>query len=510
MKNNLLLLSLVLTLASCQKENMNLTEPEPTQLKTPAEIDAFIFGKLKEKNKFEWSSAPIDIVWSALQQKDGIVSIGYRIADMQEVEEHLHEIDIDSDEWESAKNLILDLVWQEELKNNSGLKKEQLIAYEEYVLPVLNIRITSRETLRKLLTHPLVRYAEPMAYEPAQPVENNIVQSSSGCGSNTPNFGLQATLDYSVQTPGCKASWNHPYHNIGSAWARSSGSGIKIFIIDTGTSPDQDNLGSSFNQGSSTGRTIEKIVTLPRETLLGIPVGSAETPADGCGHGTAMAGACLAPRGNDGNAAGVAYNANLVACRAAADVYLDESREIKGVADAFVNAGNRSDVRIISMSMGRVGSVSQISDAVKYAYKKGKLIFCAGGTSTSATSWTGVVFPASMTEVNAVTGVKTDLINRCASCHEGSQIDFTVVMEKSGGGTSSPLTLAMFGNVPGNVGGSSVATATTAGMAAMVWSKYPSWSASQVLNRLISSSSNYPTKSSTKGWGRIDAMKATQ
>jgi subtilisin family serine protease len=115
-----------------------------------------------------------------------------------------------------------------------------------------------------------------------------------------------------------------------------------------------------------------------------------------------------------------------------------------------------------------------------------------------------------MTEVNAVTGVKTDLINRCASCHEGSQIDFTVVMEKSGGGTSSPLTLAMFGNVPGNVGGSSVATATTAGMAAMVWSKYPSWSASQVLNRLISSSSNYPTKSSTKGWGRIDAMKATQ
>lgn len=509
MKKILFSAFLLTIIASCNKESVVADIQEPLQLKTPAEIDAFIFKQLKETDKFEWSSAPFDIRWSALQQKDQILSLGYRISSMKDVEEHLHEIDIQATEWMAVKKELLDLIYREELKTEPTLKKEQLISFEENVLPVMNVRIKNPETLRKLLAHPLVRYAEPMAYEPAPVSVDNAVSSSSGCGSNVPNYGLQATLDYTTQLPDCKASWNYPYHNITGAWARSTGSGIKVFIIDTGTSPDQDNLGSSFNQGSSSGRTVEKIVTLPQATLLGIPTGSPETPEDGCGHGTAMAGACLAPRGTDGNAVGVAYNTSLVACRAAADVYLDESREIKGVADAFINAANRTDVKIISMSMGRVGSVTQISDAIKYAYKKGKLIFCAGGTSTSATSWTGVVFPASMSEVNAVTGIKTDLISRCSSCHEGSQIDFTVVMEKTGGGTSSPITLAMYSDVPGNVGGSSVATATTAGMAALVWSKYPAWTRDQVLNRLISSSSNYPTKSTSKGWGRIDALKAT-
>ena len=37
---------------------------------------------------------------------------------------------------------------------------------------------------------------------------------------------------------------------------------------------------------------------------------------------------------------------------------------------------------------------------------KGKLIFCAGGTSTSFTTFVGVIFPAWMSETVAVTGLK--------------------------------------------------------------------------------------------------------
>ena len=110
--------------------------------------------------------------------------------------------------------------------------------------------------------------------------------------------------------------------------------------------------------------------------------------------------------------------------------------------------------------------------------------------------------------MRAVTGIKDNLINRCDACHDGSQVDFTVVMQKSSG-NAFPLTLAMSGNNPSTVGGSSVATATTAGIAALVWGKYPSWTRDQVLNRLIASSSNYPSRSTTQGWGRIDAVKAT-
>jgi hypothetical protein len=64
------------------------------------------------------------------------------------------------------------------------------------------------------------------------------------------------------------------------------------------------------------------------------------------------------------------------------------------------------------MSMGHIFSVGKIEDGVKYAYAKGKLIFCAGGTSTSFTNFVGVIFPASMPETQAITGVKKELPTR--------------------------------------------------------------------------------------------------
>ncbi len=284
-----------------------------------------------------------------------------------------------------------------------------------------------------------------------------------------------------------------------------------MVIIDTGCSSEQENLGEDFNQGWSSGRTVGAYVTLPQATnIWGQPTGLPETPNDLCGHGTSMQGACAGPRGIDGASVGVAYNANLISIRAAADVYLDESREIVGVSNAFIQAGNNAQVRIISMSMGRLGSASQISDAVKYAYNKGKLIFCAAGTSFWWTAWFGgVIFPATMAEAVAVTGIKDNLTSACADCHTGSKVDFVLVMEKNSNG-NHVITLADYSDDPSTVGGSSVATASTAGIAALVWAKYPAWTRTQVLNRLKTSANYYPNRNNNFGWGRINALLATQ
>jgi subtilisin family serine protease len=366
------------------------------------------------------------------------------------------------------------------------------------------------ETVKLLRASGLVRYAEPMGYEPKQDNPNASSLSSSGCGNNVGDATLVSGIDYTTITPNTKQSWNYAYHNIPAAWTKSTGAGIKVFIIDSGCELDQENLGSAFNQGSSSGRTVEKIVTLPRSTFLGIPTGPVETPDDGCGHGTSIAGACAGPRGIDGAACGVAYNCNLVTCRGAADVYLDESRESKGVADAYTNAANRADVKIISMSMGRITSSGQISDAIKYAYGKGKLMFCAAGTSFSwSASWFGVIFPAYMTEVNAVTGVLNNNFNtNCSDCHVGAETDFTVVMERASDGRH-PLSLAMTGDVPSTVGGSSVSTATMSGMAALVWSRFPAYTREQVVNKLTINAANYPTRNSSFGWGNVNVDAAT-
>lgn len=498
----------MICIVSCKKTGLNNDESAVPEKLTAKQIDDFIRKTIEVQHRFEWQTVNDQMIWSALQESDNVLSVGYKPADLDESGLKLESIDINEAKWSNARKEVLDIILTEEKKLNRNITLNEIIQWEEHVLPVIDVNVTSFSTVQKLRASNLVRYAEPMGYEPRE-VAGKVL-SSSGCGSNVAESGLVANVDYATIAPASKQSWNYQYHNIQNAWAKSTGAGVKVFIIDTGSEYDQENLGTAFNQGYSTGRTIERIVTLPRNTFLGIPYGAAETPDDGCGHGTSMAGACAAPRGTDGAACGVAYNCNLVVCRAAADVFLDESREVKGASDAFTNAANRADVKIISMSMGRITSSSQLGDAIKYAYGKNKLIFCAAGTSFGWTSgWFGVIYPAYMSQVNAVTGVRDNqFTTTCTDCHDGSETDFTIVMEKAVNG-KHPLSLAMSGNNPSTVGGSSVSTATTAGIAALVWSRFPSFTRDQVLSKLVQSSANYPTRNSSLGWGNIDAVAAT-
>jgi subtilisin family serine protease len=398
---------------------------------------------------------------------------------------------------------VLELIYKYEREKTPSLRLEDLEVWKDKKLPVINIKIENIQTLKALRSLTLVRYAEPMGYDPIaeeSKANESSVFDGSGCGGYDGNNSLVNGTDYTVVSPNTKVSWNYSYHGIQNAWTKSTGTGVKILVIDSGVSPDQDNLGSAFNQGLSTGRTVEKIFTLPGET----------SSDDQCGHGTTMCGAATAPRGTDGNACGVAYNSNLVACRASKDVFIDESSEIKGVSDAYVWGADNSSVKIISLSMGRISGSGQIKDAINYAYGKGKLMFCAGGTSFSWTAFfVGVIFPASLSNVQAVTGVKDKAtLSACNDCHKGRQIDFVIVMEKSGSGLHA-LSTATSGDVPTTVGGSSVATSTASGIAALVWSRFPSYTREDVINKLTTTASGYPTKTNNYGWGKMNADAAT-
>jgi subtilisin family serine protease len=513
MKKTLPLFMLVVLASffSCQKHNPSpaLSREKPTA-PDPSALDRFIQAKVEETGEFLWSWASDDQVWTALANADFVLSVGYQPPGFQNLDDKIHQIDLSDAVWQQARTQVLDLILASEQKATPGLQLENILSYRVEGIPTLNVRVTNPETVGLLRASALVRYAEPIGYEPF--MRERIERSSSGCDGNGPEPGLVLNQDYTNILPGCKQSWNHTYHNINSAWANSTGSGTRVVIVDTGSSDDQGNLNEDFNQGYSASRSLSRLVTLPQETnFWGNPVGAPETPHDQCGHGTSMAGACAAPRGTDGASSGIAYNANLTTYRAAADVYLDESREVTGVSNAFTQAGTNSAVRIISMSMGRITSSSQIRDAIKVAYNNGKMVFCAAGTSFSWTAWfTGVIFPASMTEAIAVTGIKDNLTNRCNACHQGSKVDFVMVMEKNNSSERHPLSLDMNSDDPSTVGGSSVATASVAGIAALVWSKYPGWSRTQVFDRLKTSSNYFPTRNSNFGWGRINAQVATQ
>ena len=119
----------------------------------------------------------------------------------------------------------------------------------------------------------------------------------------------------------------------------------------------------------------------------------------------------------------------------------------------------------------------------------------------------GVIYPAYYSQCNAITGVKENG-NTCSSCHDGSQVDFTVPMERNTNSNRNSLSLPLTGTIPSYIGGSSAATSTAAGIAALVWSAKPSLTRQQVFEILRNTSQNYPVLSSTHGYGNLNAGAA--
>ncbi|MEZ4859496.1 MAG: S8/S53 family peptidase [Flavobacteriaceae bacterium] len=474
-------------------EEVNLTAKTSQDLLTIEQINAIIDNSLKNTGAFDWSNTTDQVLWSAAVHGEGILTIGYGAKGesfrTEEVQRLTH-----------IKNSIINQFLSVEETS------KQAVLYEDPVLNVIELQVQSLRTIAEIRKRKDVRYVEPNGYSFFYNEANPQNRSSSGCGFDGETIH---TNDYRTVSPGSMLSWTFDRHNIEAAWGFSTGAGITVGLIDTGVSPNQSLLGSNFNDGQSSGRTIEKYGTYIDSVWPWS--NNYDGPHDKCGHGTSMGSTIASPRNDNNMPVGVAYNCNLISYRATADVVLDDYHERKGVRDALVQLGNRNDVKIISMSIGYPWSIGNVKDAVKYAYNKGKLIFAAGGTSLEITNWYPVIFPANMAETVAVTGITDDgTYQQCDTCHDGQEIEFTVVMERDNDNGRTGVVLGFYNTDKDYVGGSSVATATTAGIAALVWAKYPNWSRSQVLNRLRQSAEFYPYKDSTKGYGNIDALQAVQ
>ncbi len=488
----------VLLFSTCTKESTEITTTTATtqdvlqyELLSPQEINARIESTIDQSGDFRWSDADDEMLWSAVIHGDGILTVGYSDVAYIETPDKFHN---------DIKEGLIEKI---RLSENVSDKKDILIA-DDQILTIIDIKVSSIETIIELRSDPDVRYLEASGYQFFKYSAND--KSDSGCDTSSDAIN---SSDYRLISPNCYVSWSYDQHNIPAAWTVSTGQGITVGLIDTGVSPYQSLLGSNFNDGYSSGRTIEKYGTYvdswwPWSTKT-------DGPNDKCSHGTSMASNIASPRNNNYMPVGVAYNANLVSYRGTSDVVLDGYHEQKGVANALTALGSRSDIKVISMSIGHIFSIGRIEDAVRYAYSRGKMIVAAGGTSTTWTNFVGVIFPANMSETVAATGV-TDgsSTEECDVCHKGSRIDFTVVMQRSWDGSRTSPTTGFYENTKQYVGGSSVATSTTAGIAALIWSKYPTWSRDQVLTKMKQSAEFYPYKNSDFGYGSIDAYLAVQ
>ena len=486
--SGLLFLSLLL---SCTKDDLNDDNSQfsngydTIKLISEEKINEYITKQLEENGDVDWTHAPSEILWSAAVRGEGVLSIGYHINKQEDIQNAKN-----NNFFEARSNIISTIT------STEGIAKSQSLLTDDTTLHYIEMNVSKLETVIALQKQNDIRYIEPSGYA----IENTQRFSKSsngalGCEKNSSNLNND---DFTVIAPNALLPWNFKYHKITEAWKYSTGKGITVGLIDTGISPLQSLLNERFNTGSSTARSIHFFNTYGNGFN------------DECGHGTAMASTIVAPRNNERMPVGVAYNANLISYKGTSDVLLNSRKERRSVSQAIRELADRDDVKIISISLGYVWSIGNIKDAIKYAYQRNKLIIAAGGTSTSFTRWYGVIFPASMKETIAVTGIKDGGYDACDTCHNGKKIDFTIVMQRSNNASRNVPVLGFNDGNRDYISGSSVATAMTAGIAALVWSKNPSLTRAEVIQKLQKSAEFYPKRDRNYGYGNIDALKAVK
>jgi hypothetical protein len=352
------------------------------------------------------------------------------------------------------------------------------------LLPIIEVRIQSAAVLGALRRHPMVDYLEPVR------APDGLVPwaSTGGCGWPGAWGG-----DWQTTPSGDGYSVRFTAMRIPDAWGvihngkRVSGEGITIGSIDTGIALSQSELRGGFAGGS-----------VPSRWAQHLHISGFGSSDDACGHGTRMAGVIVAP--DDGRGViGVAWGANLVNVRHANGVANVSSSD----ARASVRAAGNANSRVVSMAWQSMNWFWQVSDEIKWwHYNRQVLFLAAAGTSGCGDLIpdNNVVFPAEMAEVVAVTGIAHPNGGVPCGVHYGKQVELTGYLDVPTTGRDAGFVTS--------IGGSSNATAIVAGIAALAWQANPGFTRDQLRARLQQSGAFHPNRSSTQGFGLVNAYKA--
>jgi len=396
--------------------------------------------------------------------------------------------------------------------------------------PILYIKTTDFELINWLKSNkeifsvsPAGIVANPKFALPVRPVfdqrkEDELYDKLFGKSSNARSNWFERSLwgcenekaeDVNVlcTKEGAIIPWHYVELGIPCANEEATGRGKKIALLDSGVSPDQSLFGNNFDDDYP-GRTIDKEGTFSNWH----PFQDSDGVDDDCGHGTHMAGVIASPN-KRGYIRGVAYECDFLSVRVTDDVYINTSAERSAVTQALFNIANGAsgyeDVDIISMSLGCLSYVPSIAFGVFAATSQGILMFSAAGTAPEWAPRGFVIFPAYLPSTIAVTGVYKGFPNpqrECDRCHYGGAVDFVVPMQD---GDATTHSTTMSGASPSQVGGSSIATATMAGVAGAYWSAPANQnkSSTQIFNDLRNSAT-WQTKRPKFGYGKVDLQAA--
>jgi thermitase len=329
----------------------------------------------------------------------------------------------------------------------------------------------------RLNRSPHVRYAEP----------NYILRTQAV--PNDPHFRELYGLDNSGQTGGSPdADIDAPEGwDAAGLGAFPAIGGVRVGIVDTGIDQAHPDLA---------GQTVACA-----ESRGILPITSGEIVEGRCAddndHGTHVAGTIAAKAGNAAGVAGVAFNSDLVVCRA-----LGGPLGTGSTADVAncINWVAVQGAKVISMSLAG-GDSTTLRNAVAAAWQggaaNGTVLVAAAGNDGDST----VNYPAGYPEVVSV----------AATDHRDARASFS--------NANADVELAAPGvdvlsTIPGggyaSFSGTSMATPYAAGVGAVLWQVSPGASASAVRGSLTTAVDDLgvPGRDTSFGFGRVNLCRA--
>ncbi|MCG2796390.1 MAG: S8 family serine peptidase, partial [Actinomycetia bacterium] len=321
-----------------------------------------------------------------------------------------------------------------------------------------------------------------------------VLRSSALVEYAEPNY-LRGASDFIPNDPMYPEQWNFNDINIPTAWDIEKGdNSVVVAILDTGVAY---RTGGGYTQATDLVNT---------SFIQGYDFVNGDKYADDDnGHGTHVCGTVAQSTDNSFGVAGIAFNCSIMPVKVLDDGGLGSDSQI---IEGIIHAADQ-DVDVLNMSFSGPGTSEALEEAVDYAFSEGVVLCASSGNEDED----AVGYPAAYSSCVAV-GATNRNKKRASYSNYGSALDVVA----PGGGPAGGIiqqTFQTFGKPDGNFAfqsmqGTSMACPHVAGVAALVKSHHPAWTAGDVRAAVTSTcrdlgSTGWDPES---GWGLIDADAA--
>lgn len=327
-----------------------------------------------------------------------------------------------------------------------------------------------------------------------------------------PNFVYEA--DYTPNDPNVSDQYHIEIINAYQGWDINKGdTNIVIGIVDTGGDLDhpdlEDNIKINWDENPTNGIDDDgngKIDDWRGWDFVGDGSGEDNNPqivGSNCDHGSAVSGDASQVTDNNVHGAGVGFKVKLLISKHGDDddysapggnSYLYDTND--GIVYCYQNGA-----KVINCSFGSSSPNSITQDIVNNAWTAGAMVVGSAGNSGLNIAR----YPASYDNVVSVAATNSSDIKTSFSNYHST-------VDVSAPGQSILSTL--WDDTYASMNGTSMSAPITSGNIALIRSKYPSWTPSQVLDRVllaVDSIYHLPGNSSyvgLLGTGRINTFKA--